>query len=633
MLVDNSTDMQEIRKLLSVPELFSSLDRHFGLFIARLAKNHSPAAALAGALASRSTGEGNTCLDLAEYAGKPLLLAPQKEGERTFVCPALFDWTEQLIESGVAVQAGESTPLVLVDHRLYLRRYWEYENSIAEFIRQRAGTLLQILDYKRLRRDLQKLFKPIPAQETDWQQIAAIAAANSSFCVISGGPGTGKTSTAARILALLVSQHKNGTPLRIILAAPTGKAALRLQQAIIETGLVQKGAEPFQAATLHRLLGHIPNSPYFRHHAENPLAADIIVIDEASMVDLPLMAKLMQAVPDTARLILLGDRNQLASVQPGSVLGDICNTEMITGFSTAFKRVIADITGSAAMPSSSIGKNEKASRLQDSFVELVHSYRFEPESSIARLGRAVKDGDSEGALNILSTSADESISWLEITAPAELEKTLQESQVVKNFVTMEQAVKPGPCFSLLENYRLLCGLRRGPFGTGRLNQILEELLARQTRNGFANQFPGLGGDGKSSLPVRPIMVTRNDYNLGLFNGDIGIIMPDPVNKKSVQAFFRDDSGMVRTIAPPLLPGHETAFAMTVHKSQGSEFNRLVLVLPDRDSPVLTRELLYTAITRAREKVEIWGRKEVFTAAVKRKIRRTSGLAEKLWGDR
>jgi len=632
-LKNTPATLQEVRELLSVPELFSPLDRHFGLFIARLAKNHSPAAALAGALVSRSTREGNTCLDLAEYAGKPLPPAPQQEGERLFVCPALSDWTKQLIESGIAIQTGKSTPLVLVDHRLYLRRYWEYENFIAGFIRQRAGTVLQDLDYKRLRRDLQKLFKPIPSQATDWQQIAAIAAANSSFCVISGGPGTGKTSTAARILTLLVSQHKDSTPLRILLAAPTGKAALRLQQAIIETGLVQKGLEPLQAATLHRMLGHIPNSPYFRHHAENPLAADIIVIDEASMVDLPLMAKLMLAVPDSARFILLGDRNQLASVQPGSVLGDICNTEIMTGFSTLFKRIIADITGSAVMPSSVTDKSETASRLQDSFVELVHSYRFGSESSIARLGRAVKDGDGEGALDILHTSADESISWLEIPAPTELEKALQESQLVKNFKTMEQAVEPGPCFSLLENYRLLCGLRQGPFGTARVNQILEELFSREIRNGFANQFPGLGSDGKSSLPVRPIMVTRNDYNLGLFNGDIGIIMPDPVNKKSVQAFFRDDSGMVRTIAPSLLPGHETAFAMTVHKSQGSEFNRLVLILPDRDSPVLTRELLYTAITRAREKVEIWGRKEIFATAVKRKIKRTSGLAQKLWSDR
>ena len=630
-LADNSSTSQEIRELLCEPELFSSLDRHFGLFLARLAEKNNLAAALAGALVSRSTGAGNICLDLAEYAGKHIHPDSQQDGMGTFVCPPLSDWIKQLLESGVAAENKAGTPLVLAGSRLYLSRYREYEISIAGFIKQRAASVHRELDYTSLGRDLNKLFKPLHAKETDWQKIAAIVAANRSFCVITGGPGTGKTFTVARILALLISQNKDRKPLRIFLSAPTGKAASRLQQAIIETGLVQNGTEPLQATTLHRLLGHVPNSPYFRHNAENPLAADIVVIDEASMVDLPLMAKLMQAVPASAMLILLGDRYQLSSVQPGSVLSDICGTEMMTGFSDDFLQTIEDLTGSAIMlsPSNAIGKT--SSPLQDSFVELVHSYRFEPESSIARLSRAVKDGDSEEALDILLTPGDESTSWLEIPAPAELEKTLQDSQLVRNFKAMQQAADPDSCFSMLDDFRLLCGLRQGPFGVERVNQILEKLFARQDKTHSAQQFSNMHTYGKPFLTVRPILVVKNDYNLRLFNGDVGIIMPDPENKNSVQAFFRDQPGMVRTIAPPLLPGHETVFAMTVHKSQGSEFNRLVLILPDQDSPVLTRELLYTAITRARAKVEIWGKKEIFAAAVKRKIKRTSGLAEELRG--
>jgi exodeoxyribonuclease V alpha subunit len=624
-LVKNSLILKEIQDFLSEPEFFSSLDNHFGLFVGRLAKKYSLTTALAGALVSRTTGEGNICLDLKEYAGKPLPLNSRRQGMTAFVCPDLAGWTEQLLESGVASQDDGDTPLVLAGSgKLYLNRYRQYENSIIRFIRHRADSIHHDLDYSSLRKDLKKLFKPLPGKQTDWQQIAVIAAVSRSFCVISGGPGTGKTSTVARILALLISQNRTNSDLRILLAAPTGKAASRLQQAIAETGLVQTGSEPLQAATLHRMLVSVPNSPYFRHNAENPLAADIIVIDEASMVDLPLMAKLMQAVPVSTRLILLGDRHQLASVQPGSVLGDICRTDIMSSFSHDFQRHISELTDSSFAPDFATKKTTTSSSLEDSFVELVHSYRFGPKSSIAKLSKAVKNGDGDGAFDILLRSEDESTAWSEIPGPSELGKALQNSPMVEQFRAMQQAPDPDSCFSLLDNFRLLCGLRQGPFGVERVNHILEQLLAQQNTD--------LPARNKTSLLIRPVMVTRNDYNLQLFNGDVGIIMPDPADRQSERAFFREKPGLLRNIAQPLLPAHETVFAMTVHKSQGSEFDRLVLILPDQDSPLLTRELLYTAITRAREKVEIWGRKKIFIAAVKRRIKRTSGLAEGLWGE-
>jgi exodeoxyribonuclease V alpha subunit len=623
--------LQEIRGILSDPELFSSLDRHFAMFIGRLAKNHGAEAALAAALVSRTTGEGNICLDLAEHAGKPLHPGARETDMNAPFCPSLQEWTAQLRRSGVVSADEGDTPLVLdVNNKLYLRRYWQYQHIIIRFIRQRSNAVHERLNYSILGKDLKKLFQPLPDGEIDWQQIAAIAAVTRSFCVISGGPGTGKTSTVAKILALLSGQHNDTRPLRILLGAPTGKAASRLQQAIAASSLLQSGSEPLQATTVHRMLGFIPNSPYFKHNAGNPLAADIIIIDEASMVDLPLLAKLMQAVPVSARLILLGDRHQLASVQPGSVLGDMCRPKTMARFSSEFCRLVSELTAHSLTPASPAGE-ETSFSLQDSFVELVQSYRFAPGSGIARLSTTVNEGDGNGALTILLGAEDGSIAWSELPAPAELGKKLQDSHGIAQFATLQQSPEPDSCFNQLDSFRIVCALRKGPFGMERINTLLEQELTPQVPGDSSNHAAGRFGRDLNVLPFRPVMVTRNDYTLQLFNGDVGILLPDPENKKIVRVFFRDEAGMLRTIAPPLLPGHETVFAMTVHKSQGSEFNRVLLILPDKDSPLLTRELLYTAITRAREAVEIWGRKEIFASAVQRRIKRTSGLTEALWG--
>ena len=623
--------LPDLQGVLSDPGLFSSLDRHFAMFIGRMAGNHCSEAALAAALVSRTTGDGNICLDLTEHGGQALDLNSLETGMDRLVCPPLEEWADRLRQSGVAGEGEGNTPLVLDENnKLYLRRYWQYQDTIIRFIGQRANAVHENLNYSQLGKDLKELFQALPAGETDWQQIAAIAAVTRSFCVISGGPGTGKTFTVAKILALLQRQHTDSGALRILLGAPTGKAASRLQQAIAASGLLQTGAEPLKASTVHRMLGAIPNSPYFRHNAENPLAADIIVIDEASMVDLPLLAKLMQAVPASARLILLGDRHQLASVQPGSVLGDMCRPKTMARFSSEFCRLVSELTAHSLTPASPAGEKTSFS-LQDSFVELVQSYRFAPGSGIARLSTTVNEGDGNGALTILLGAEDGSIAWSELPAPAELGKKLQDSHGIAQFATLQQSPEPDSCFNQLDSFRIVCALRKGPFGMERINTLLEQELTPQVPGDSSNHAAGRFGRDLNVLPFRPVMVTRNDYTLQLFNGDVGILLPDPKNKKIVRVFFRDEAGMLRTIAPPLLPGHETVFAMTVHKSQGSEFNRVLLILPDKDSPLLTRELLYTAITRAREAVEIWGRKEIFASAVQRRIKRTSGLTEALWG--
>ncbi len=633
--MDIAPTLPELTDILTDPELFSGLDHHFALFMARLAKKHGPAAALAAALVSRKTGAGNICLDLAEYAGKPLYTNSGNIAAASLICPSLPGWKEQLMDSGVVGTDEEgATPLVLdAGNRLYLRRYWQYEKTIIQFIRQRGVPFFGDLNLPRLGTDLQKLFPARPGGEVDWQQVAALAAATRLFSVISGGPGTGKTTTVAKILALLQKQYSAGKQPRILLGAPTGKAASRLQQAIAAANLFRNNGEPLQATTLHRMLGYIPDSPYFRHNADNPLAADIIVIDEVSMVDLPLLAKLMQAVPAAARLILLGDRHQLASVQPGSVLGDICPAaDAMTDFSPAFCRLSAELTGNSLAAAPPAGAKNSSSSLRDSFVELVQSHRFSPESSIARLSRAVRLGDGDGALAVLRQTRDDSITWSKIPRAAELGGKLRESPYFSLYAAMQQAPEPDSCFALLDDLRILCALRSGPFGMERINDIFARQIGPQFQAGLPENLAALSRHEGISLRFRPVMVTRNDYNLQLFNGDVGILLPDPENNQSLRAFFRTRDNMLRDIAPSLLPGHETVFAMTVHKSQGSEFNRILLILPDRDSPLLTRELLYTAITRARKKVDIWGRKEIFLSAVQRKIKRSSGLAAGLWGE-
>jgi exodeoxyribonuclease V alpha subunit len=622
--------LPELRRILTDPELFSSMDSHFAMFIGRLAQKHNSEVALAAALVSRTTGEGNICLDLAEYADKPLDLDEQKTGIKSFICPMLSDWKDQLLQSGVVHQLEGDAPLVLdKSNLLYLRRYWEYENFIIRFLLQRSNGAHKGLNHSRLGKDLKKLFPHFPEGEIDWQLIAAIAATTNSFCVISGGPGTGKTSTVAKILALLIGQHNDPRELRILLGAPTGKAASRLQQAITATGLLKDKPDYIQTTTLHRMLGYIPDSPYFRHHAENPLSADIVIIDEASMVDLPLMAKLMQAVPESARLILLGDRHQLASVQPGSVLGDICSTEIMSNFSNEFSQLLSELTCNSSSLTVLSKPRTVSSSLQDSFVELVHSYRFSAGSGISRLSMAVKEGDGDGALDIMQTAGDDSITWSEIPAQAELVQKLQSCPDVSQFAFMQQNEQPDSYFAQLESFCVLCALRRGPFGMQRINSILEQLIEQQILGGHKKQFSGLPDKNKTHLAIRPIMVTQNDYNLQLFNGDVGILMSDPYNQQSNRAIFREENGFLRDISTALLPDHETVFAMTVHKCQGSEFDRVLLILPDQDSPLLTRELIYTAITRAKKKVEIWGRAEIFTSGVKRQIKRTSGLTEAL----
>ncbi|MGD0258684.1 MAG: exodeoxyribonuclease V subunit alpha [Verrucomicrobiota bacterium] len=614
--------MTEIRQLIA-SSAFSDLDRHFAAFIEAQAGGEQPLVALAAALVSCKRSEGHICLDLEAIAGSTFPDLPP-DGVNPIHLPRLKDWTKALNPSPVVGSPGDFKPLILdARHRLYLHRYWEYEQSLAAAILKRAADLPPQPDSPTLTQKLHALFPPEPGETINWQCVAALAAVRRKFCVISGGPGTGKTHTLVLILALLLELERN-RKLRIAVAAPTGKAAARIQDSIrtvkatLACDEATRAQLPERATTIHRLLGYLPDSARFRHNADNPLPFDVVAVDEASMVDLALMAKLFQAIPPSARVILLGDKDQLASVEAGAVLGDICSAAASDASPLSPSQGERAGVRGPLLPLGSGAQGRAA--LADCVVQLKKNYRFGQHSAIYRLSNAINEGRAENVLQILrdcgANAADDLIS-APLPRRAELKEALR-ARVTAGFTEFLKASDPLAALAALARFRILCALREGPFGVAGLNQATEEIL----------EEAGLIRPQNLWYARRPIMITRNDYNLKLFNGDIGLLLPD-ADTGEPRAFFPGPDNTLRKFLPLRLPEHETAYALTVHKSQGSEFDRVLLILPDRESPVLSRELLYTGITRARTSVELWFDEQVFRAALARRVTRTSGLCDAL----
>jgi exodeoxyribonuclease V alpha subunit len=549
---------------LAHPEL-ADIDRHFAHFIKGFGEGDPPT--VAAALLSRTMRRGHICLDLGE---RPVDLADLLPA---FTWPDLKTWQKAFAKNRAVGRPDEARPLVLDDAgRLYLRRYWEYENALAEGIRTRCHAQ-----------------DPTSPRPVDLQEVAIEATLARRFVVISGGPGTGKTTTVLRILQRLVSE-RGGEKLRIALAAPTGKAAARLQETLRSGSGNTSIADrlPKSASTLHRLLGSRPNSIYFWHNAKNPLPVDLVVVDEASMVSLTMMAKLFDALPRKARVILLGDRDQLSSVEPGAVL--------------------ADIASAASEPGPLYG----------SLVVLEKNYRFGNESNIFALSNAVRDGEVDRAVEILNSVERPDLSAEKTPPPPRVAEQLRQ-QVIAGYSAYLRTVDPNEALEKFKRFRVLCPLRVGPYGVESLNRHIEKILREE----------GLITGAQDAYPGKPILITQNDHPLRLYNGDIGMLLPDPADRSHLLAWFTGDDGELRRIPPARLPEHEPAFAMTVHKSQGSEFDSVLLILPDKESPLLTRELLYTGLTRARTRVEVWFQESVLRTAIARKIQRTSGLRDRL----
>ncbi len=558
----------------------------------------------AATFASAAVGHGHICVDLADI----------------FCSSEVAAAADSLRSSKMVGQPGEYRPLILDNaNRLYLHRYWKYESDLAKTLVSMASDLPDV-DTDLLKDGIYRLFQKT-AESPNWQAIAAAAAIRSRFCVISGGPGTGKTTTVVKIIALLLEQAK-GSRMRIGLGAPTGKAAARLKESIyraskeLEERTTVADSIPSDVATIQRLLGVIPDSCRFRHNADNPLPFEVIVIDEASMVPLALMAKLVEALAPGSRLILLGDRDQLASVEAGAVLGDICNTGHGFGFSSAFQSFIAETTGST-IPESFVGVDVPP--LADSVVVLQKNYRFGEESGIGLVSVAINNDNVATVLNGMRDGTMGGVMLCETPPQGSLQKKLA-TLVVAGFSDYLQHENPDDVMLAFDRFRVLCALRQGLYGVEGINSLIETCLADV----------GIIKPDKQWYHGRPVMVTVNDYSLKLFNGDVGIALSDPESEIGLSVYFPSVNGEPRKYSPYRLPAHETVFAMTVHKSQGSEFERVLLLMPPFGHQILTREIIYTGLTRARTAVELWCSDEIITEACSRRIVRRSGLRDALW---
>lgn len=578
------------------------LERHFTESLQRLEPQAPDAVLAAAALCCQALGDGDVCLPLARWAGQPLFV----EGGPGLQAPALPAWLAALQASPLVAEPGVYAPLTLDGARLYLSRYHAYEAQLAENLLRRAAARPEV-DDARLGESLARLFAR-NTQQPDWQRLAAAQAVRRNLAVISGGPGTGKTTTVVRLLAALLEQP-GGERLAIGLAAPTGKAAARMAEAIrnakaeLPVSDAIKAALPEEARTLHRLLGSRGDTPKVRHHADNPLPLDVLVVDEASMVDLALMAKLLEALPPDARLILLGDKDQLAAVEAGAVFAELCEGRGLDAVAAA------DLTRITGQP---VPVEQPRSRLGDAVVLLTHSHRFAGDSGIGELARRINGGDTRGTLELLRGGHPD-LTWNAGPTPAALLERLEAGYAP--YLTAVRAADPASAFAAFNAFRALTAQREGPWGVAGINEALEARIKRR-----------LGVSSRERwYPGRAVMVRQNDYALGLFNGDIGLCLSTP---NGLRVFFEGDEGY-RPFAPARLPSHDSAFAMTVHKSQGSEFTEVLLALPEQPSPLLSRALFYTGITRAKKKVEIWGLPARLSEAVSTRAERAAGLAERL----
>ncbi|WP_296492159.1 exodeoxyribonuclease V subunit alpha [Rhodoferax sp.] len=576
----------------------TGLDKAFASYLQQVQPSPEPQHTALAALVSHQFGLGHACLDLTTV---------QPELRQS---AASLPWTE-----------GTNSPLVLDGQRLYLRRNWQAEQSIRASI---AARLAQPCPSPvNLADSLAQLFTPetSPISDPDWQKVACALAARKRFTLITGGPGTGKTTTVVRLLALLQADPaRQHTPLRIALAAPTGKAAARLGESIASAlqklpAAMQQHLPP-QAVTLHKLLQVRSN---LAQDAVPELAVDLVVVDEASMIDLDMMARLLAAVPLTASLILLGDKDQLASVEAGAVMGQLCAGADLGNYTPDTLAWLAQTTNTHLNAWAGQG-----SALAQQTVMLRFSYRFSGDSAIGQWARAVNAGDVTGVEqlwrqtpNWQATKAT-SVDRLQPGQPQDARLTALFKHGWASWLQTLLPLKTAACsdtqalaaLNEFTKFQVLCAVRDGPWGVNHLNQRIASSLGLPVEGWYTG---------------RPVMVTRNDYNLKLMNGDVGLCLP---HSHGLRVAFPNGQGGIRWILPSRLDAAETVFAMTVHKSQGSEFEHVALVLPDRPVAVLTRELLYTGMTRARDRLTlVVPQTQVLWHAVAVKVLRSGGLTE------
>lgn len=623
------------------------VDVHVAETIGRLGGEGDHDVLLAAALAARAPRYGHVCVEIDRVAERIAVEDPATGPDAVVdvAWPPAGRWLDALSASPATRGPGDdvTTPLVLDGRRLYLDRYWRYQGRLRDRLLELSRRSRGDADADEVRHLIEVLFPTEQGAPFDRQRLAAALVTTRDLTVISGGPGTGKTTTIVRILAVLLGSIEADGPLRIALAAPTGKAAARMQEAIREgvgdlpvDDRIRERLLDLTASTLHRLLGwRGDNSTRFRHDVDEPLPHDVVVVDEASMVSLALMTKLVDAIRPGGRLLLVGDRDQLASVEAGAVLGDICGPLRAARGRTL--RLSGEVAGRVAARSGlDLGDEAEAADtpgVWDSIVQLERFYRFGPETGIGGVARAIQriDDSTDEVVAYLRGEATEDggragyedvelIAPEGDTVPADVEEA-----IVAGYRPVVEAARRGDdpvqVIAAFEHQRVLAALRAGPEGVATLNPLIEGWLERAVP-GFRPRGPWYLG--------RPIIVTQNDYGVQLFNGDVGVVVRHPEDPAQRTVAFPRADGGARFVGPARLPPHETVFAMTVHKAQGSQVDRLFLVLPSVDSPVLTRELIYTAITRAKRRATVVAREEVLRRALARPVQRASGLADLLW---
>ncbi len=552
----------------------------------------------------------------------------------------------ELLKTTVVGKAGDYKPLVLDRGYLYLRRYWQYQQQLADQIKSRLNIIETDKAFEKWSKGRLDYYfgeddTSDNTNETNWQKIAAERALKNQFLIVSGGPGTGKTTTITRILALLIEAHDLGylkdtkhtppllhdaqKPLNIMLAAPTGKASIRMLDAINEAQGKLNAPDnvlqqmPKQASTIHKLLGYIPEKVSFKHHRNHPLNANIVLIDEASMIDIALMSKLIEAVPAHAKLILIGDKNQLSSVETGSVFADMC--EGLSPISTLSKE-----QGEGWGEGEALVKNSIQQTHPNHIVTLQKNYRFAKDSAIGQLAIATNQGNSQKVLEILKDEAKPSC---KLIAPSTIEVNQIPPELTapwENYFTVlnnpESSI--AEIFQAFNQYRILCTLRRGLNGSIIMSSRIEATLAKQGSIKLRSQSQ----QAQNWYHGRPVMITQNSYSKGLFNGDTGITLNRGGETK---VYFPEEGGSLladgsfKNLSPVRLPTHETTWAMTIHKSQGSEFDQVTLILPHEVMPLLTRQLIYTGITRAKDKVSIVASEAVLNAGVRTEVVRATRI--------
>jgi exodeoxyribonuclease V alpha subunit len=555
-------------------------------------------------LLSKKISEGHICLHLDKLTDLPEYCSEMVPGSAALHGAPL-----------VAVNGEDKEPFVLYQDRLYLQRYFRYETTFLRRIHQFLEAEKAVLEERLVMLNKHKalilgLFDDQgPVDEnvpTDWQLAAAITGVLNNFTIITGGPGTGKTTTVAKILTILYAIDPE---LRVALAAPTGKAAARMAESLRNTQLEQ--LQSLSPSTIHRLLKTKKDSPYFHHNRENPLNIDVVIIDESSMIDIALFAKLLDAIGPETRLILLGDKDQLASVEAGSLFGDLCQAQETLNLFSAERAALINsfITNEQRkIPDAQISNSSHP--LFQHLVELRRSHRFTGHQGIGKFSKAIIRNDRPVLEEFLQTQDEQVV--IDLTYSDELFE-----QFINGYEEFIKEKDIRTALRKMNDLRVLCAIREGEQGLYAINRRIEKYLHDKKTIRVNAEF----------YENRPIILTRNYYEHNLFNGDTGIIRPD--ENGALMAWFEDVTGELKPVLPGYLSEAETVFAMTIHKSQGSEFTKVLVILPEATNvAILTRELLYTAVTRARKMVYVQATEAVLLQAAEHSVERASGIANR-----